>query len=114
MRRETKVWGERWLIRQDSTHAISYLKLKQGYRCSWHRHQTKFNLFMVLHGKVGIVTEEINGEQQETILTEGDTFTTRPEQWHEFRVYENSEMLEEMYVEYREEDIIREQVGSAL
>ncbi len=109
MQRTHKVWGERWLIRQDSTHATSFLKLKKGTRCSWHNHQAKYNLFIVLRGKVGIKTE-----YGEVILTEGQEFTTSPGEWHEFRVHEDSEMIEEMFVLYDESDINRETLGSIL
>ena len=109
MQRTHKVWGERWLIRQDSTHATSFLKLKKNTRCSWHDHQSKYNLFVVLSGKVGIKTE-----YGEMILTDGQEFTTSPGEWHEFRVYEDSKMIEEMYVLYDESDINREALGSTL
>ena len=113
MQREAKVWGERWLIRKDSTHANSYLVLKKGYRCSWHRHREKYNLFVVLSGKIGIVVEELKGKQ-EIILKRGECCTVKPGQWHEFRVYEDSQIIEEMYVEYSEGDIERDVVGGAL
>jgi quercetin dioxygenase-like cupin family protein len=97
------------LVRQDSTHANSYLKLKAGTRCSWHTHQAKYNLFVVLEGRVGIRTEH-----GEIVLTAGQEFTTKPGEWHEFRVYEDSQMIEEMYVVYDEGDIMRETLGGAL
>ena len=109
MERIRKVWGERWLLRKDSTHATSYLKLKKNTRCSWHSHQAKSNLFVVVKGKVGIKTEH-----GETMLTSGQEFMVGPGTLHEFRVYEDSEMLEEMYVEYEEADIIRENVGGVI
>ena len=109
MERTQKVWGERWLLRQDATHAVSYLKLKKDTRCSWHFHAQKFNLFVALHGKVGIKTEH-----GEIVLTEGQEFTVQPGLWHEFRVYENSEMIEEMFVSYDESDITRKELGSVL
>lgn len=113
MKREIKIWGERWLIRQDSTHAISFLKLWENYRCSWHKHDTKYNLFMILEGQVGIRVQEL-GHIREVILTEGDTFTVKPGQWHEFRIYQNASAIEEMYVEYCEQDIQRTVLGSSL
>ena len=113
MEREAKVWGERWLIRQDSTHAISYLQLKKGYYCSWHRHAQKYNLFIGLSGKIAIMIEEL-GEKQEIIITRGTCCTVKPGQWHQFRTYENAEMLEEMYVSYSENDIERKQEGGHL
>jgi mannose-6-phosphate isomerase-like protein (cupin superfamily) len=114
MMREAKVWGERWLIRKDSTHAVSFLKLKARTRCSWHKHREKYNLFVVLWGKVGIRCEQIDGSVSETILTHGDSFTTKPGQAHEFVAYESSGMIEEMYVEYSEEDIQRTDQGGKL
>lgn len=112
MRRESKVWGQRWLMRIDSTHANSFLKLKKGYQCSWHKHEQKYNLFVVIWGKVGILTEDIiDGSKNEITLTEGQCFTTMPGQRHQFKVYEDSGMIEEMYVEYSEADIQREDLG---
>ena len=113
MERTHKVWGERWLIRKDSTHAISFLELDAGYRCSWHTHITKHNLFVVLWGEVGIVTCEL-GKMQEKILKKGESFTVRPGQPHEFRVYQDSGMIEEMFVEYDESDITRIKEGGSI
>jgi len=109
MERTAKIWGERWLLRQDSTHAVSFLKLKKNTRCSWHVHQQKYNLFVVLSGKVGIKTEH-----GEIVLETGQEFTVNPGMFHEFRVYEDSEMIEEMFVSYNEADIQRETLGSVL
>lgn len=106
MDREHKVWGERWIVRRDSTHETALLSLKANHRCSWHRHQTKWNQFVVLIGKVSIITSE-----GETRLTEGQSFTVRPGIWHEFRVHEASWMIEEMFVEYDPADIERENTG---
>jgi len=113
MKRTSTVWGERWLIRQDSTHATSILMLKEGYECSWHAHQQKYNLFVVLSGKVGIVTEQFDGNS-EVILDHGECFTTKPGEKHKFVVYESSQMVEEMYVEYNEDDIQRENLGGKI
>jgi len=109
MQHTMKVWGERYLLREDSTHAVSYLRLTANTRCSYHFHKSKSNLFFVIKGKVGIRTE-----YGETLLTSGQEFTVEPMIWHEFRVYEDSEMIEEMYVNYDESDIERKTLGSKL
>jgi len=109
MRREHKIWGERWIIREDSTHATSYLRLRAGTRCSWHRHGAKYNLFVVLRGRIGIATQ-----YGEVVLTPGEQFVIAPGEWHEFRVYEASEMIEEMYVAYDDSDIERRTEGGRL
>jgi mannose-6-phosphate isomerase-like protein (cupin superfamily) len=110
MKREAKVWGERWLIRQDSTHAVSYLKIEKGYECSFHRHQEKYNLFVVLSGRIAIIVEQFD-HNSTVYLTEGQSFTTKPGERHKFVGFENSDVIEEMYVEYREDDIQRENKG---
>ena len=110
MKRESKVWGERWLIRQDSTHAVSFLKLNEGYECSWHKHQSKYNLFVVLSGRIGIMTEQFDGKRLVGLLP-GNCFTTKPGEYHKFVAFEDSEIIEEMYVEYCESDIQRSNTG---
>jgi mannose-6-phosphate isomerase-like protein (cupin superfamily) len=110
MNREVKIWGERWLIRQDSTHAISYLKVKEGHRCSWHVHQEKYNLFVVLEGEFKIIIAE-EGTKVEIILKAGETLTIKPNQWHEFQGVTSCQVIEEMYIEYREDDITRKNQG---
>lgn len=111
MDRELKIWGERWILRRDSTHEISYLNVRQSYRCSWHRHQQKYNLFVVLEGIVRIIVEEL-GEIREITLQEGESFTTKPGQWHEFvGLGVENKMIEEMYVKYDESDIERKILG---
>lgn len=109
MEREHKIWGERWKCRNDSTHESSLLFLKPNTRCSWHGHREKYNLFVVVYGRVGIVTEF-----GETLLERGESFTVDPGCKHEFRAYKDSLMFEEMYVEYASGDIQRnmEKLGS--
>ena len=107
MQRELKVWGERWTIRQDSTHRTAYLELLPFRRCSWHRHIQKWNTFVVVYGAVEIRTQEGH-----IVLKRGECCTIKPGEWHEFRTYEaRSAMLEEMYVEYSEDDIERVRLG---
>lgn len=113
MKRELKVWGQRWLIRMDNIHAISYLKIKKGYRCSWHQHKEKYNLFVVLRGELKIVVEEL-GKEQEIILKQGESLTVKPGQWHEFSGETDCECIEEMFVKYCENDIYREEVGGKI
>lgn len=109
MIRESKVWGERWVIHEDSTHTTNLLLLKKGYRCSWHKHRTKWNLFVVVQGRVGIVT--VDGE---TVLGPGEEFTVAPGEMHEFRIHEDGVMIEEMFVIYDDNDIERNNVGGKL
>jgi len=114
MDRQHKVWGERWLLRVDDMHAVSFLKVEPGFKCSWHRHKTKYNLFAVLKGALIIKTEELEGVLKETILGKGECFTVRPGQFHEFYAKEYTEVIEEMYVSYQDADIERIVLGGKL
>ena len=109
MKITSKVWGQRWLIHQDSTHTTNALMLEAGHRCSWHSHRTKWNLFVVLSGLVGVVTTK-----GEVLLREGEEACVPPGEMHEFRVYEDGVMIEIMYVEYDDDDIERESLGGRL
>jgi len=119
MRIEDKIWGERWMIREDSVHTTNILKLKKGFRCSWHRHKEKYNLFAVITGKVEIIIEAFWSEQGEIatksfVLCGGESYYVEPGFWHEFRVIEDGIMVEEMYVEYKDEDIERAKLGGPI
>ena len=109
MRREKKIWGERWIVRRDSTHETSILFVKAGYRCSWHRHQAKHNKFVVIQGKLELVT--CDGT---TVLESGTTASVGPGIWHEFRAIIYTIAVEEMFVKYDPEDIEREIVGGKM
>ena len=110
-----KIWGERWDIREDCTHKTTFLKLKKGYKCSWHIHKAKSNLFVVLCGRVGIKTRrKSEHELNETVLTRGMSFVVEPDIWHAFQVYEDSGVIEEAYVKYEESDIIRYSSGGRI
>lgn len=110
MKRELKIWGERWLVRKDSTHAVSGLLIKAGYRCSWHVHETKFNIFVVLRGQIRLIISEM-GKRVPVVLKAGESFVIKPGQWHEFQGVEDAIVIEEMFVKYDESDITREIVG---
>jgi len=114
MRIEQKVWGERWMIREDSVHTTNILILKKGFRCSWHKHQCKYNLFVVIKGSVEIIVDEGDPCHYLTVLNEGDDFVVAPNTWHEFRVLEDGIMAEEMYVQYDDEDIERAKLGGPI
>jgi len=110
MKREIKIWGERWLIRKDSIHAVSYLEIKPNHRCSWHVHRQKYNKFVVLSGRLVIKTEEGTIE-----LARGESVVVSPGVKHEFRTSVfAAQVVEEMFVAYSENDIIRDNSGGPI
>lgn len=90
---EKKVWGEVTHLFASDRAAVSFLRLKRGYRCSRHYHSQRANQFVVLSGVV--VVEEWSGEvREENTLTAGQVHTVLSLVVHRFRVIEDGEMIE--------------------
>jgi len=110
MERTYKTWGEKWNIFQNDLCEVSVLYLKPNQRCSWHNHNTKYNLFFVIDGEINIKTE-----WGTALIKQGQIFTTRPGEWHEFQTTENkATVVEVMFVQYDSEDINRKEIGGPL
>jgi len=110
MERTRKTWGEKENIFCNDLCEVSVLRLEPMQRCSWHRHQAKYNLFYVLEGELFIKTED-----GITTVRRGQVFQTKPGEWHEFQTRTNNALIiEVMYVRYEAEDIERKEVGGPL
>jgi len=110
MERTYKTWGEKWNIFQNDLCEVSVLYLRPMHRCSWHKHQAKFNLFFVIEGKLFVKTPDGTAE-----VNQGQIFTTRPGELHEFQTHsERAKVIEVMYVKYDPADIDRDIVGGAM
>jgi mannose-6-phosphate isomerase-like protein (cupin superfamily) len=110
MERSFKSWGEKVNIFINDLCEVSVLSLKPMQRCSWHRHQAKFNLFYVVDGHIRIKTADGVAN-----VAKGQIFTTRPGEWHEFQSTEQpAQVIEVMYVQYDAGDIERRVIGGPL
>jgi len=110
MERTLKGWGEKNNIFCNDLCEVSVLSLVPKQRCSWHKHGAKSNLFYVIEGELFIVTEWGIAH-----LTEGQVFTTRPGEYHEFRTGDKpAKIIEIMSVRYDSEDIFRETLGGPI
>ena len=110
MERTFKTWGTKTNTFQNDLCEISILDLKPNQRCSYHRHATKFNEFYVIRGELFIKTEW--GTER---VGEGQVFTTRPGEWHEFQTHKTPCLVQEaMFVRYSAEDIERKTLGGPL
>lgn len=105
-------WGERVRVFQNDSCLITILRLEGGKRCSWHHHQTAYNKFYVVEGKLLVKTDK----GHETLIEEGDVpFVVEPGVQHEFQTPEGPcVLLEIAYVQYKPEDIERERAGGDL
>jgi quercetin dioxygenase-like cupin family protein len=110
MERTIKTWGEKIIIFQNDQCEMSVLELLPRQRCSWHRHNSKYNKFYVLEGELFIKTD-----WGIATLRPGQVFTTRPLEWHEFQTAKEScKVIEVMYTKYDPEDIERETLGGPI
>lgn len=110
MERTHKTWGQKWSIFQNDTCEVSVLYLQPRQRCSYHNHKTKYNLFFVIEGEL-----QIKHEWGIAHLDQGQIFTTRPGEFHEFRTCNvPAKVIEVMFVTYDSEDINRERLGGPI
>lgn len=111
MERTRKTWGEKWNIFRNDLCEVSVLCLRPNQRCSWHRHQTKRNLFFVLDGEMWVKLDD-GVSVGRSKLERHQIFTTRPGEWHEFQTGEGKALvIEIMYVKYDPADIERGKLG---
>ena len=110
MERTHGTWGDKLNVFRNDLCEVSILDLVPQQRCSWHRHNAKYNLFYVLEGELFIKTDK--GISR---LKKGGFFTTRPGEYHEFQTaLQSAQIMEIMYVKYDPEDIQRETLGGSI
>jgi mannose-6-phosphate isomerase-like protein (cupin superfamily) len=103
-------WGDRLRTFQTDNCLVTLLFLQPKRRCSWHFHETAYNQFTVISGKLGVKTDI-----GLTVLTPKQCFTVPPGRYHEFQTYNEATVIEEVaYVKYDESDIKRTKLGGPL
>ena len=109
-----KVWGFKYRLLETATTVVDVLTLKKGGFCSWHYHDFKYNLFIVLEGKVNIVRDTKKGVKTKTLL-KGEYLAIPPKIQHQFVAKEKSKIMEVMYTNpVLEDDIIRLKQGGLI
>lgn len=104
-------WGVRLRTFKTDSCLVTILYLDPHKRCSWHKHDTTYNQFFVIQGKLGVKTD-IGPVDKTTILTEKQSFTVKPGITHEFITYDEPTIIEEVaYIKYDESDIKRARLG---
>ena len=107
-----KVWGIRKRLLLTDTTEIDLVTVKKDCFCSLHFHKEKINKFVVLSGKIQILSE-----YGDTILKTGEEFEIRPSLKHRFFAIEDSTMIELAYVEKGKidaNDIVRIKQGGRI
>ena len=110
MERTHKTWGQKWTIFKNDSCEMSLLYLNPKQRCSWHKHKSKFNQFFVVTGDINI-----KHEWGITHVAQGQCFTTKPGELHEFQsTHVPATIIEVMFVQYDDADIQREKLGGPI
>ena len=104
-----KIWGENIEIFRNESVSVNILKIKKGYRCSYHYHRFKRNDFYVLEGEL-----KIRHEQGETILRKGESLEVLPPNKHQFVAMTDTIVIETVYVKLEDADIIRSDSGGKI
>ena len=108
-----KVWGETLKIYQDSHVSVHLLRIFKGGYSSKHRHKHKQNYFVLISGKLEILTW-MEKTIDRTILFPNDVTSVPTGCWHKFLALEDSILLEFYLAEPLSEDIERDGTGGLI
>jgi len=101
-----KIWGHNTEIFRTESVSVNVLRIKKGYKCSYHHHRFKRNHFYVLEGEL-----KIKHESGETILREGESCEVLPPNKHCFVGMTDVLAIETVHAKLEDADIIREDSG---
>ena len=109
---EGKVWGETVEIFHGNNVEVHRIYVKKDGFCSKHYHASKFNSFYIERGSLKVrIWKKDYDLVDETTLTAGQMTTVKPGEYHLFRALEDTVAYEIYWVELRQDDIVREDVG---
>ena len=115
---EEKCWGEVLHCFHNSQASVSYLKVREGYRCSRHFHEDRANDFIVISGQIMIEVWSKGKEPKTELLIPGDTFSVLSKIVHRFNVIESGDLIEVYWPDrggvVSIDDIIRLDVGGVI
>lgn len=110
-----KIWGETWQVVQTPNFELWYLNINPKSYCSRHRHELKWNQFVVSSGKllVHIYQEGKDAPVQTYELNPGQGLKVPPGVWHRFETgVERCVAVEAYWVDNVDpDDIDRKDVG---
>ena len=107
-----KIWGTTQEIFKNNSFEVHRITIKKDGFCSKHKHQAKFNAFLVESGKLEIQVWKNDYVLVDKTILEGQQQTVvKPGESHRFRALEDTIAYEYYWVELRGDDIIRDDVG---
>jgi mannose-6-phosphate isomerase-like protein (cupin superfamily) len=110
--KQGKVWGDTKLIFNNPVVEFHRIEVNQGYECSTHKHEHKWNGFFVESGQLEIHVNKNNYDLVDiTTLNSGDFTVVRPGEFHKFVCTKDCVAFELYWPELLSEDIIRKNTG---
>ena len=110
-----KIWGQTELIHANGVLEFHRIEFKEGYKCSEHEHEFKWNGFFVEEGILLVrVWQKDQGLVDETILHSGDFMQVKPGLIHQFEGIQDGVAFELYWAEFNHDDIKRRTVGSQI
>ena len=107
---EKKIWGTKERLLETSTVVVDRLTLEANSFCSWHYHEFKYNMFIVLEGNLWI--DLADGLVK---LEKGEQYIADPKLQHRFITSGPAKIIEIMYTKpVLEDDIIRSKQGGKI
>ena len=110
-----KIWGSTNLVFSNANSEVQYMYCEAGKQCSKHRHVHKHNMFYVISGQIKILVWKNDYDLcDETLLGPGERTVVKPNEYHQFQVVEDAEVLEVYWVQLELGDIERESCGGMM
>lgn len=109
-----KAWGWTRPLLQTPFVEAHFITVEAGGFCSMHKHDHKFNTFILVSGRLDIEVRKAAYKLVDCtkLLKVGDTTTVQPGEFHRFRAGNAGAQAIELYsLNPIAEDIIREDVG---
>ena len=107
-----KIWGNTRTIIENPSFALHQIFIKRGAFCSMHKHEHRFNGFLVISGRLQITVKKNDYDLVDvTELGPGDFTVVPPGEFHQFRGLEVTTAVEYYWTELDSSDILRENHG---
>jgi mannose-6-phosphate isomerase-like protein (cupin superfamily) len=112
---EGKVWGTTEPLIVNSSLEVHRITVIKGGYCSLHKHQSKYNAFYVMKGKLIVEIHKKDYELvDKTVLIPNEFTVVSPGEYHKFISSSATTALEIYWSELNHNDIIRKDVGGLL
>ena len=113
--KQGKVWGQTQELLNTPLIEVHHILINEGFVCSMHKHEFKWNMFYVIKGELAIEVQKNDYDLLDvTPLSAGEWCSVKPNEFHRFRSITDVEALEIYYLEPLTADIVRQNVGGAL